>query len=181
MSETRAAAPGVPPGAAQGGLGPRGGGDLLGGPQPRRGEGQPATREGRAAAPPPGAPESGRGREKKDPPLVEGPPSKEGGCSAKGVAGREREQWRRTPGPWEHSAGRLHAGERPALEPLAQRWGKREPGRRGCERCCGRNRERKTRRAKGPTAKAAWEWICSHYACGALCRWGQPWCSRGTA
>ena len=105
VSETRAAAPGVPPGAAQGGLEPRGGGDLLGGPQPRRGEGQPATREGRAAAPPPGAPESSGGRERVDPPLVEEPLGKEGGCSAEGAAGREREQGRRTPGPWEHSVG----------------------------------------------------------------------------
>ena len=75
-SENRAAAPGVQPGATQGGLEP--GGDLLGGPQPRSEEGQPAARGKRAAAPLRVAPEPGGEREKVDPPLVEEPPSKEG-------------------------------------------------------------------------------------------------------
>ena len=69
-SETRATALGVPPGAAPGRLEPGGGGDLMGGPQPRRGEGQPAAREERAAAPLRVAPESGGEREQEDPPLV---------------------------------------------------------------------------------------------------------------
>ena len=73
-SETRAAAPGVPPGAAPGRLEPGVGGDLLGGPQPRRGEGQPAAREERAPAPLRAATESGGEREQADPPLVEEPP-----------------------------------------------------------------------------------------------------------
>ena len=46
VSETRAAAPGVLPGAAQGGLGPRGGGDLLGGPQSHRGRGSQQQERG---------------------------------------------------------------------------------------------------------------------------------------
>ena len=64
-SEIRAAAPGVPAGAARGGLEPRVGGDPLGGPQPCGREGQPATGEGRAIAPPRGrqsSAEEGRGR-----------------------------------------------------------------------------------------------------------------------
>ena len=81
--ENRAAAPGVPPGAAQGGLEPGGDGDLLGGPQPRSGEGQPAARGERAAAPLRVVPEPGGEREKADPPLVEEPPSKEGDYGAK--------------------------------------------------------------------------------------------------
>ena len=81
-SETRAVAPWVPPGAAPGRLEPGGGGDLLGGPQPRRGEGQPAAREERAAAPLRVATESGGEREQAGPPLVEESPGKGGRCSA---------------------------------------------------------------------------------------------------
>ena len=80
-SETRAAAPGVLPGAALGRLKPGGGGDLLGGPQPHRGEGQPAAREERAAAPLRVVTESGGEREQADPPLGEEPLGKGGRCS----------------------------------------------------------------------------------------------------
>ena len=59
----------MPPGAAQEGLEPGGGEDLLGGPQPRRGERQPAAREGKATAPLLAAPESGGEEGKADPPL----------------------------------------------------------------------------------------------------------------
>ena len=112
-SETQATAPGVPPGATQGGLEPGGGGDLLGGPQLRRGEGQPAARGERAAALLQVAPEPGGEREKGDPPLVEELPNKEGGFNAGEAAGRERVPGGHTPGLREKSAGRLHAGEAP--------------------------------------------------------------------
>ena len=58
-SETWAATPGMPPGATPGRLEPGRGGNLLGGPQPYRGE-----------------------REQADLPLVEEPPGKGEGCSA---------------------------------------------------------------------------------------------------
>ena len=77
-SEARATAPGMPPGAALRRVEPGGGGDPLGGPQPRRGEGQPAAREERATAPRQGATESGEEWEKAGPPLVKEPPDKEG-------------------------------------------------------------------------------------------------------
>ena len=50
--ENWAAMPGVPVGATQGGMEPRECRDLLGGPQPHPGEGQPTAQEGRATAPP---------------------------------------------------------------------------------------------------------------------------------
>ena len=161
----------MPPGAAQGGLERKGGGDLLGRPQPGRREGQPAAREEGAAAPPRVAPESGGEREQADPPLGEEPPGKGGGFSARAAAGGERAPGGHTPGLREKSAERLHVGERPALEltalePPAQLGERRGPDRRGGGRC-GFNRGRKTRRAKGPTAKPAWEWILL-----ALCLWG---------
>ena len=104
-SENRAAAPGVQPGATQGGLEPGGDRDLLGGPQPRSREGQPAAGWKRAAAPLRVAPEPGGEREKVDPPLVEEPPSKEGDYGAEEAAGRVRAQWGRAAGLWEESAG----------------------------------------------------------------------------
>ena len=64
--ENWAAMPRVPAGAAQGGMEPRECGDLLGGPQPHPGEGQPTAQEGRAAAPPRVAAEPGRGKESTD-------------------------------------------------------------------------------------------------------------------
>ena len=106
---------------------------MLGGPQPRRGEGQPAAREERAAAPLLVAPESGGERGKADPPLVEEPPSKEGACGTKEAAGRGGAQWGHTPGLWEKSAGRLHAGEGADFEHAGHKWEKREPGCRGGE------------------------------------------------
>ena len=81
-SETWAATPGMPPGATPGRLEPGRGGNLLGGPQPYRGEGQPAAREEKAAAPLRVATESGGEREQADLPLVEEPPGKGEGCSA---------------------------------------------------------------------------------------------------
>ena len=157
----------MPPGATQGGLEPGGGGDLLGGPQPCRGEGQPAARGERAAALLQVAPEPGGQREKGDPPLVEELPNKEGGFNAGEAAGRERVPGGHTPGLREKSAGRLHAGERPALEPPAHKWERREPGHHGIECRWGRSRGWKTRRAKGPTTRPPWEWILL-----ALCLWG---------
>ena len=91
-----AAAPRMPPGATQEGLEPGRGEDLLGGPQARRGERQPAAREGRAGAPLLAAPESGGGEGKADPPLGGEPPSKEGACGHKEAEGREGAQWRHT-------------------------------------------------------------------------------------
>ena len=132
--ETWASMPGMPPGAAQEGLEPGGGKDLLGGPQPRRGEGQPAAREGKAAAQPLAAPESGGGEGKAEPPLVGEPPSKEGACGAEEAAGREGAQWGHTVGLWKESARRLNAGEGPALECAGHKWEEREPGRSGGER-----------------------------------------------
>ena len=82
-SETRAVAPGVPPGAAPGVLESVERGDLRRGPRPPKGGRQPAAREEGATAPPRGATESGGGREQVNPPLVEGPP-REG----KGLYGR---------------------------------------------------------------------------------------------
>ena len=111
MSGTWASAPGVPPGATQGGLKPGGGGDLLGGPQPRSGEGQPAARGERAASLLRVAPEPSGEREKADLPLVEEPPNKEGGFSAGEAAGRERAPGGHNPGLREKPAGRLYAGE----------------------------------------------------------------------
>ena len=151
-SGTGAVAPGVPPGAAQGGLEPKGGGDLLGGPPLGRGEGQPSAREARAPAPPRVAPESGGEREQVDLPPVEELPGKGGSCSPGGAARREGAQQGHAPGRWEKSAGK-----RPAVEPPAQERG--EPSRRGGECRCGRNRGRKTRRAGGLTARPTWEWI----------------------
>ena len=58
-------------------------------------------------------------------------------------------------------------GERPPPEPLAQKWGRRERDRCGGECLCRQNQGQKTRRAKGPTTKPAWEWILL-----ALCLWG---------
>ena len=72
--ENWAAVPGMPSGAAQGGLEPKGCGDLPGEPQPRQGEGQPTAQERKATAPPRVAAEPDGGRERADPPLVEEPP-----------------------------------------------------------------------------------------------------------
>ena len=169
MSETRVAAPGVPSAAAQGGL-PGVGGDPLGGLQPRRQEGQPATAEEGATEPPMRVQEFAGGRERANQPLAGEPPSKEGGCSTKEGAGRRRRSWGLTPGPWSRPATQLPAGdpgERPPPEPLAQKWGKRERDRCRGERLCWRNQGRKARGAKGPAAKPAWEWILL-----ALCLWG---------
>ena len=55
----------------------------------------------------------------------------------------------------------------PPPEPHAQKWGRRKRDCRGGERLCWRNQGQKARRAKGPTAKPAWEWILL-----ALCLWG---------
>ena len=95
------------PRPARGGLEPGGDGDLLGGPQPRSGEGQPVARGRRAAALLRGAPEPGGEREKGDPPLVEEPPNKEGGFSAGEAAGRERAPGGHNPGRREKPTGRL--------------------------------------------------------------------------
>ena len=157
----------MPPGAAQEGLEPGGGEDLLGGPQPRRGERQPAASEGKATAPLLAAPESGGEEGKADPPLVEEPPSKEGACSAKEAVGREGAQWGHTPACGRNCQGDLTPGEGPTFERAGHKWEKREPGRRGGERRGGQNRGRRMKRAQGPTAKPAWEWILL-----ALCLWG---------
>ena len=93
MTATRAAAPGVPPVAAQRELEPGVGGDPPGRPQPRGREGQPATGEERATEPPPRAQEFGGGRERADRPLAGEPPSKGEGCSAKEGTGRRRGKW----------------------------------------------------------------------------------------
>ena len=130
-SEARAAAPGVPPGAAPGLLEPGGGGDLLGGSQMRRGERQPAAREERVAALLRVATESGGGREQANPPPVEEPPSKGRRCSAEEAASRAGAQGGHNPGWGKRSVERFHTGKRPAFEPLAHGWERKEPGRHG--------------------------------------------------
>ena len=70
--------------------------------------------------------------------------------------------------------GGLHAGKRPASEPPAQGWERKEPGRHGGGRQCRRSRRGKARRTEGPAARPAWEWILL-----ALCLWGAL--QRGTA
>ena len=78
-------------------------------------------------------PESGGEEGTADPPLVEEPPNQEGACIAKEAAEREGAQWGHTPGLWEKPAGRLSAGEGPALERAGHKWEKREPGRHGAQ------------------------------------------------
>ena len=114
-SGTWAAALGVPPGAAQGMIESGGGGDLLGGPQPHRGERQPAARGEGAAAPLRVATESGGGREQANPPLVEEPPSKGGRCSAEEAARREGAQRGHNPGPGREIGGATSRGEEARL------------------------------------------------------------------
>ena len=118
-SKTRTAAPGVPLVAAPGMLGSGGGGNLLGGPQPHRGERQPSAAGERAAAPLRVATEARGRREQVNPLRVEEPPSKGVRCRV------------------ERAAGRLHVGTRPAFEPPAQGGKRKEPGRRRGGRCCG--------------------------------------------
>ena len=149
-SEIRAAAPGVPPGAAPGMLEPEEGGDLRREPQPRRGGRQPAAKEGRATALPRVATESRGGREQAKPPLVEEPPREGEGCSTGGAARRVRAQQGHTPGQEKSLEGRLHAEKRPTFEPPAHGWERKEPGRHGGGRCCRRRRRGKTRRTEGP-------------------------------
>ena len=179
-SQTWAVAPGVPPGAAQGGLEPGGDGDLLGGPQPRSGEGQPAARGEIAAAPLRVAPEPGGEREKADPPLVEEPPSKEGDYGAEEAAGRERVQWGRTPGLWEESAGLLMRGRGlPLSRPPTSGRGENQVA-VGVPAAAGeRGGGRRELRAQPPDPPGNGSCLCC--ACGAPCRWGPPWCPRGTA
>ena len=83
VSETRTAAPGVPSGAAQGGLEPGRGGDPPGGPQLRGQEGQPAAGKEGATESPLRAQEFGRGRVRADQPLAGEPPSPEVGYYTK--------------------------------------------------------------------------------------------------
>ena len=73
-------------------------------------------------------------------------------------------------GPVETACGATTSrgyGRETPLEPLAQKWGRRERDRCGGECLCRQNQGQKARRAKGPTAKPAWEWILL-----ALCLWG---------
>ena len=79
-----------------------------------------------------------------------------------------------TPGQGKRPGGGLHAGKRPASEPPAQGWARKEPGRHGGGRQCRRSRRGKARRTEGPAARPAWEWILL-----ALCLWGAL--QRGTA
>ena len=88
-SRTRAATPGVPPRAAPGKVGPGGGESPLGGPQPGRGEEQPAGGGKGAAALRQGATEAEEEWEKGGPPLGEEPPGK-GGARAPREQQRER-------------------------------------------------------------------------------------------
>ena len=87
--------PGVPSGAAQGGMEPKECGDMLGGPQQHPGEGQPPAKEGRATAPPRVAAEPDGGKERADPPLAEEPPGKEGDYGAEEAAGKRGAEWGR--------------------------------------------------------------------------------------
>ena len=178
-SETRATALRVPPGAAPGRLETGGGGDLLGGPQPRRGEGQPAAREplhrcgwrqspgekgsrrtrlwwrsrramGEAAAP--RQQRGGKGRSRDTP--------RASGRNRRGnfTQGRGLPSSRPPTGGKERS--QVAAGVSAAAGEVAD-------GRQG------------ELRAQPPDPPG--NGFCLRYACGALCRWGQPWCSRGTA
>ena len=114
----------------------RQGGHRVGGWQVRlgRGGGQPAAREGKAAAPLLAVPASGEGEGKAGSPQAEEPPNKEGACSAKGAAEREGEPWRPTGGLWEEAARRLNVGERPTFERAGHKLEEREPGHRGGKR-----------------------------------------------
>ena len=76
--------------AAPGKVGPGGGESPLGGPQPGRGEGQPAAGWKGAAAPRQGATEAEEEWEKVGPPLGEEPPETGGARGAKRAAERER-------------------------------------------------------------------------------------------
>ena len=109
--------PGVPSGAAQGGLEPRECGDPLGGPQPRLGEGQPTAQGGRPAVPPRVAAEPGGGKGRADPPLVEEPPGQEGDYGTEEAAEREGAKRGRGSDLRAGSAGRLHQ----LREPLPSR------------------------------------------------------------
>ena len=95
-SGTRAAASGVPPRAAPGRVRPGGGGDPLGGPQPGRGERQPAAGWKGAAAPRQGGTEAEEEREKAGPPLGE-EPRKKGELAAPREQQRERGRHGDTP------------------------------------------------------------------------------------
>ena len=177
-SRTRAAVPGVPPRAAPGRVGPGGGGNPLGGPQPGRGDGQPAAGWKEAAAPPQGATEAEEEWEKAGPPLGEEPPGeggtasgggatgKRGSRGAEGAAEREGAPWRHTKYIGEEATRLRGVGGGPAVESAGRKQEERGPGHRGSERRGRRRRGRRTRGAKGPAAKTAWDWILL-----ALCLW----------
>ena len=112
-SGTRAATPGVLPRAAPGGVEPGGGGNPLGGPQPGRGEGQPAAGWKGAAAPRQGATEAEEEWEKAGPPLGETPPEKGEARGVGRAAEREGAPWRHTKDLGEEAMRLLGAGGGP--------------------------------------------------------------------
>ena len=104
--------------------------------------------------------------EKAGLPLREEPSGKGGARSAERAAEREGAPWRHTKDIGEEATRLLGAGGGPAIESAGCKQEEREPGHRRSERWGGQRRGRRTRGAKGPAAKTAWDWILL-----ALCLW----------
>ena len=180
-SGTWAVAPGVLPGAAPGGLEPRGGRTCWEGPScaeeggsQQQGRREPLHRHGWRQSP--AEKLSRRTRLRWRSRWARG-----GGFSAGEAEGRERAPGGHTLGLREKLAERLHAGERPALQPPAHTGERRELGRHGRAHRCGRKRGRKTRRATAQPPDRPGNGSCLRWACGASCMWEPPWCTKGTA
>ena len=180
-SGTRAAALEVPPGAAPRMLEPVESGDLRRGPRPRRGGRQPAAREEGATAPPRGAMESGRGREQANPPLMEGPPREGDGGSAEEAARRVGAQRGHTPGQGKRPGGDFTRGGGPPSSRLPTDGRERSQVATGVGAAAGGVGEGRRGELRAQPPDPLGDGSCWRYACGALCRGGQPWCSRGTA
>ena len=85
----------------------------------------------------------------------------------RGSSGERGVPWRHTGDLGEEAAKRHNAGEGPTFERTGHKWEKRGPSHRGGDERRGRRRRGQgRRRAEGPTAKTAWEWILL-----ALCLW----------
>ena len=156
---TWATGPGMMRGASKGGLEPGECGGWPGEPQPRPGKGGPTAQERKAPAPPRAGAEPDGGGERGNPPLVEEPPGQEGDYSAEEVAGTRGAEWECGGDRRAGSAGQPPAKRGATSESPGTRQRKSDPGCRGSAHGGGRKRERRARRAEGPTVGATCSWI----------------------
>ena len=124
---------------------------------------EPPRQEGdygaKAPAPLRVAAERDGGGERGNPPLVEEPPGQEGDYSAEEVAGTRGAEWECGGDRRAGSAGQPPAKRGATSESPGTRQRKSDPGCRGSAHGGGRKRERRARRAEGPTVGATCSWI----------------------